>query len=362
MKKNNLIILFLLFVTSLLADEKKDSIEVSKNFSMVAYPYVFYMPETGLAFGGSAIANFIVDAKQFNRPSQLMLNGYYTTIHNFSISFDDEVYFPKFSLHANIFYDKLLSKFYGYGNDAIDSGYADFEAYKYGFSFLFNRNIKTVLLGVIFDFSDWEITDYLNNPNLLNDIVHGSSGGLSSGLGISLGLDTRDYVFLPEKGYYHKINITYYNKVLGSNFNFIRYIVDLRKYWFFMDKISFAWQYWGEFVTGDTPFFYMPALGGSKIMRGYYEGRFRDKLYMATQAEAAIPINVFGIDRFSTVGFAAIGEVANKFDRFHFSGIKWSLGIGLRYLLNKKNRTTIRGEIGFGEKSNGIYFAAGTAF
>lgn len=361
MKKYFIIIINIL-VISLYADENNDTTQTSDNFTLLAYPYAFYKPETGLAFGGSAIANFVILPTNFNKPSQVIINGYYTTIHNFSLSIDDEIYLSTFSLNTGLYYDKFLNRFYGYGNETADISDADFKANKYGLSLTFNKYIKTALLGIILDISNWEITDYMDNPFLLNENINGKNGGQSSGLGFSIGFDSRDYVFLPENGYYHSFNVTFYKKVLGSDFNFIRYIIDLRKYWLLGEKISLAWQYFGQFISGEPAFYYYPALGGSKIMRGYYEGRFRDKLYMATQVETAVPFEIFGIDRFSGVAFAGIGEVSNHIGNFSIPGIKWSLGGGLRYLLDKKNRTVLRGEIGFGHGSLGIYFAAGTAF
>ncbi len=362
MKKIYLIIIINLMVVLLYADEKSDSTEVPDNFSFFAYPYAFYMPETGFAFGGGAILNFFTSMKNFNRPSQIIINGYYTTIGNFSISLDQEIYFPTFSFHPNIFYDKMLTRFYGIGNNTEDITTADFKANKYGMTITFDKNIKKALLGLIFDLSKWNITDYMNNPYLNNGTITGSNGGTSSGFGFSLGFDTRDYVYLPENGHYHNLRITFFRKYFGSNFNFTRYIIDLRKYWLFGDKVLLGWQYFSQFMTGDPPFYYLPALGGSKIMRGYFEGRFRDKLYMATQIEATIPFIVFGIDRFGAAGFAGIGEVAGEFNNYSIPGIKWSLGIGLRYLLDKNNRTIIRADVGFGENTVGVYFAAGTAF
>ncbi len=362
MKKIYFVIFVNLLIVSLYADVKNDSTENSDAFSMFAYPYAFYMPETGLAFGGSAIINFLTSMKNFNRPSQVILNGYYTTIGNFSISLDQKIYFPTFSLHPYIFYDKILTRFYGIGNTTEDISEPDFKANKYGLTIAFDKNIGKVLFGLIFDLSKWNITDYMKNPYLSYGDITGSSGGISSGFGFSLGFDTRDYIFLPEKGHYHNFRLTFFRKAFGSDFNFTRYIVDLRKYWFFMEKISLGWQYFGQFITGEAPFYYLPALGGSKIMRGYFEGRFRDKLYMASQIESTIYFSVFGLDRFGASGFAGLGEVSDQFKNFSLPGIKWSLGIGLRYLLDKKNRTIIRADVGFGENTAGVYFAAGTAF
>ena len=56
---------------------------------------------------------------------------------------------------------------------------------------------------------------------------------------------------------------------------------------------------------GQTPFYRLPALGGQNMLRGYYEGRYRDELYLASQVEYRTRL----WRRIGAVAFAALGDV-----------------------------------------------------
>ncbi len=42
-----------------------------------------------------------------------------------------------------------------------------------------------------------------------------------------------------------------------------------------------AWEADGTFTQGDVPWSMMPLLGSDERMRGYYQGRYRDKTWSA---------------------------------------------------------------------------------
>ena len=89
-------------------------------------------------------------------------------------------------------------------------------------------------------------------------------------------------------------------------------------------------------------------------MRGYYLGRYRDKILMTFQAEYRIP----AWWRFGLVGFAGVGDVASKFAKFKLADFKYSVGAGLRFLLDPKEGTCLRADFGFGKGTSGFYFTA----
>lgn len=119
-------------------------------------------------------------------------------------------------------------------------------------------------------------------------------------------------------------------------------------------------KFYGSGVNGNTPFYYLPALGGSERMRGYYEGRYRDNFYITGQFE--LYISDPWLNRTGFYIFAATGDVGNTMEDFYWKDFKMSYGLGLVYLLNPDNRTILRADFGFGPGTMGIYFAAGTAF
>ena len=59
---------------------------------------------------------------------------------------------------------------------------------------------------------------------------------------------------------------------------------------------------------GQSPFYLLPALGSDEMMRGYYNGRYRDRNFIAGQTELRYRLS----DRIGIVGFLGTGEVAHS--------------------------------------------------
>ena len=93
-------------------------------------------------------------------------------------------------------------------------------------------------------------------------------------------------------------------------------------------------------------------------MRGYYEGRYRDKKLLAMQTEYRIPI----IWRFGAALFAGAGDVAPALSKFNLSSVKPSYGFGLRYLFDPVEKMCIRIDFGFGKGTSGMYITANEAY
>jgi outer membrane protein assembly factor BamA len=119
-----------------------------------------------------------------------------------------------------------------------------------------------------------------------------------------------------------------------------------------------ALQLFGQFSDGNVPFNQMSMMGGEMMMRGYYFGRYRDKQYLAAQAEYRfLPFNFS--KRLGGAVFGGLGSVSSTFPKENW---KWSAGGGLRYLLFPKKDIFTRFDLGFQPDGYGIYFYIGEAF
>ena len=75
------------------------------------------------------------------------------------------------------------------------------------------------------------VDDVKGNPFLENDsTLVGRDGGLTSGLGLAVAWDTRDNNFFPSSGGYYEAYASNFYEFLGSDFEYNKYIVDLRHY------------------------------------------------------------------------------------------------------------------------------------
>jgi outer membrane protein assembly factor BamA len=120
--------------------------------------------------------------------------------------------------------------------------------------------------------------------------------------------DNRHNVLNVRRGFFSELAYLNYNKRWGSAFNFHYVTFDSRLYRP-LGKQVLALQLAGNFTTGDVPFNQLALIGGETIMRGYYLGRYRDRSYLATQAEYRWLPFPFS-RRFGGVVFGAVGSVA----------------------------------------------------
>jgi hypothetical protein len=93
-------------------------------------------------------------------------------------------------------------------------------------------------------------------------------------------------------------------------------------------------------------------------MRGYIQGRFRDKHLICMQMEYRVPL----VWRLSAAGFLGYGDVAEKLKRFRLADFKVTGGFGVRYQINRVSGTVVRLDFGFAPGSFGVYAMINESF
>ena len=343
------------------ADNRTDS---SKSyFGILGYPYAFYSPETQLAFGAGGMVYFSTSPREKINLSKITISAYYTTNRQYNFSISPRLFFPGISkvyLEAGIIFSKSLLEFYGLGNNTPEtdsSNYIskDFEMYAQISHFGIFNFAQT---GMVYEFAKHNMTDKKSNPYLFSPNITGIDGGIIAGLGLAFLIDKRDNNSYPSSGYYTNLSAIFFRKPFGSQFTFDKYKMDLRGYWMPFDTHIFAAQFFSQFSKGNIPFFSLPGIGGSRLMRGYYEGRYRDKNYFAFQAEYR---KIF-FWRIGAAAFYSIGEVSPNMASFKMKGIRHTYGGGIRFVFDEKERVNLRADIGIAEGKTGIYFSLEEAF
>jgi outer membrane protein assembly factor BamA len=188
--------------------------------------------------------------------------------------------------------------------------------------------------------------------------VPGTTDGQALGLGASLVRDTRSSTVYPRHGAYHQLLIDAFLRVWMGDYRFGRYTLDLRRYVPVGRSHVLALQALGVATSGGPPFDRLPELGGDRLLRGYYQGRYRDRDLIAFQAEYRMPL----FWRVGAAGFVGAGQVGDglgslALDRFHVAA-----GAGLRFLLAQDEGLNIRADFAFGEEDSGLYLSLGEAF
>ena len=84
---------------------------------------------------------------------------------------------------------------------------------------------RKFLIGVKYYYEYVTRLDLMDNPIFENETILGEEGGTNSGFGVRLFYDSRDNIFYPSDGFYNKIQVTYFTKAFGGNYDF-------NSYWF----------------------------------------------------------------------------------------------------------------------------------
>jgi outer membrane protein assembly factor BamA len=145
---------------------------------------------------------------------------------------------------------------------------------------------------------------------------------------------------------------------LGSNFKFFELNGDYRKYIQIRPKHVLAFHSSIRFMIGEVPFLDLSRLGGEDVLRGYPSNRFIDKNLLVSQVEYRFPL----FWRLGMTAFAGAGDVFNNFQDLSLSRLKYSAGLGLRLLVNPKERVNIRLDYARGREGGYFYFSVSEAF
>ena len=110
------------------------------------------------------------------------------------------------------------------------------------------------------------------------------------GIGVVLTRDTRDRVIAPRRGSLHVLRARVHPEGLGNTYGYTQVRADLRAYVPVARGHVLAVRGLAATTTANPPFDELPALGGDEVMRGYFEGRFRDRQMLVLEADYRFPI------------------------------------------------------------------------
>lgn len=183
--------------------------------------------------------------------------------------------------------------------------------------------------------------------------VAGHDGSTVLGAGPVLVYDTRNAIYYPQRGRLLTAQAVVYPSGLGTTHGFTHVAANARQYVSLHGNQTLALQTYAEAIAGTAPFTVLPKLGGSMRMRGYRDGRFRDNVYVMTQAEWRIPL----FWRVETAAFAGLGTVAPRVGDVTSHPPEWGIGTGLRYRLNDAG-VRVRVDYAIGREGTGLYMTA----
>jgi len=345
------------------SQEDQNPEDLNKKSDMILLPILYYKPETKIALGAGVMYYLRGSSNgAHTRPSNIFVSAVATQRKQFSIELKPDVYWndEKYHLAGNLRVSKYVDKYFGIGRLTTKDAEENYSFRSLEVKVDFLRKVRSELsLGLHYALETTTITEYEAEGELIHKEVSGSDGGTASGLGFLINWDSRNNIFTPEKGSYHQGSVTLYDGMFGSNFDYVSVALDSRKYFELLPSHTLAFQAYCELKTGNPPFRRLSLLGGEERMRGYFQGRYRDKNMLVFQVEYRI-VPVFW--RIGLAGFLAAGDVADKLGAFDIGSFKYAGGIGLRYLWNREDKLNIRIDAAWGKDTSGFYITIKEAF
>ena len=330
--------------------ETKDDKKAEKKDGLLlpAVPVVAYSRETNFLFGVMMVrALRWKDAAADTRPNTIAVSGFYSLENQWAVGFAPSVYLhgEDYLVKSQIYYHRTPARFWGVGTEAgINGTREDFTATGVGLTLSATKKVfRSLRIGPGIWYGSAEIPIHEKGGLLDRKAVTGSDGGTDVGVELQAEWDGRDNIYAPTTGTYLQFWAGLHRDYLGSDFDYEDYMLDVRRFFPLGSGQVLALQAKGRIMEGDPPFYRLPTIGGIGLMRGLFDGRFRDKTTAAVQAEYRIPI-------WKLLGgavFAGIGEVADQPGDLALADLQYTAGVGLRITLDPKERINLRADVGF---------------
>jgi hypothetical protein len=338
-------------------DEKK------KGFFML--PLLYYTPDTRWAAGGAGVYYFKIGAKNAaeheTRVSNVQFLADYTQNKQLDVWGQWNVFTRNedYLFKGELRYRNFPDRFYGLGNKSVKSDEEKYEYNLLSFKSLFLKKVyPSVFLGVDYHYEQEYGFKYTPTGALETGTITGYNGGVQSAVGLVAIFDSRDNVINTYKGSLAEFSSYFYRREIGSTFNFTFLNGLYHKFWQIRRKHIIALQAKARYGFGQVPFLDMSNVGNDDLLRGYPKNRFRDVNFLGAQVEYRFPL----FWRFGMVTFAGAGDVFNKYTDLGMNEVKYSVGAGLRFVVNPAERLNIRLDYGYGREGGYFYFVVAEAF
>lgn len=340
-------------------DEEKEKKDTGLDWLVAPIP----ISDPTIGSGLEAIGVILYKLDEHSPSSNTAVGGLYTDTDTWVAGIAQTTYLKKDRYRANgiVAFYNLNIDFYGIGSDAGDNDRSIPINQSGGYfkpEFLI-RIRENVYLGGQYRLI--KIITKLHgskNTAIAREIPEIKTDMISSGVGLIFNYDSRDNKFNPNGGTFFDFTTNFAGDAIGSDNNYQIYEGAYNYYYSLAERMVLAYRFSGRFTFGDVPFFDLSLFGSHFDLRGYVGGRYRDRMMFATQLEYRWQFYW----RLGMVAFAGVGEVFPEIDELNTDDLLPSAGIGLRFLVSKKNRINFSIDYAVGKDSDAIYIYLSEAF
>lgn len=352
-KKKSLITRFLDYFN----DANKNKKHKKFDFSIIGGPH--YSTDTKLGLGLVAAGLYRTNPNDtILPPSNISLFSDVSTVGFYMLGIRGTHIFPqdKYRADYTVYFYSFPCDYWGMGYDMgnDDSNKSEMKRWQARIkgSFLFHLG-SNFYIGPMVSY-DYVIGKNVERPELLNDMDRHT---WNLGAGFSAVYDSRDVLTYPHQGLYINLTQCFRPRFMGNDYAFSTTELQVDAYQKIWKGAILAEDFRTMLNFGHPSWGMMALLGNSNSMRGYYEGRYRDKHKMEAQVELRQHI----WKRNSLTAWVGAGTVFSKFSNIRSRHLLPNYGLGYRWEF-KKN-VNVRLDYGFGKAGqSGFLFSINEAF
>lgn len=338
-------------------DSNKNKKHKRFDFSVIGGPH--YASDTKFGLGLVAAGLYRTDPNDsILPPSNVSLYGDVSSVGFYMLGVRGNHIAPKgrYRIDYHLYFYSFPADFWGIGyemgdNDANKSDMKRWQA-QAEVSFLF-RVADNFYIGPMASY-DYVIGKHIERPELLQGMDQHT---WNVGAGVSLVYDNRDNLTNPHRGIFLNINQMFRPGFMGNDYAFSTTAFRFDAYQRLGKGTVLAEDIRANLNFGNPSWGMMAELGGTHSMRGYYEGRYRDKHSL----EATVELRQHVWKRNGIVVWVGAGTIFPKFSALRSIQILPNAGVGYRWEF-KKN-VNVRLDYGFGKSGqSGFLFNINEAF
>jgi outer membrane protein assembly factor BamA len=374
--------------------------EKENSSSLLLVPIIGSNPATGFMFGvGGQYAFQMKGSSQYSALSG-SIQG--TTKSQMLILLKNNIYTKndKFFYTGDWRFQIFSQDTYGLGTEAPDGGALDYQfnlgglnsvqdslAQPMAFNFFrFHQSVgykikQDVYFGLGYNFDGYyKIVDEKlrlepGDSLLTSHYLYNSRYGFdlksyhTSAIFANFMIDKRDNMISPYTGYFLSLGYRGAYRFTGNENNAELFQIEWRSYHSLSSKnpthLLALWVMGNFSPEGGFPYMALPATAydqRSRSSRGYTQGRFRGKDFVYSEAEYRFPISRCGGILGGVLFVNATSTNNQALELKLMESIQFAYGAGLRVMVDKKSRTNLTLDYGFGNKSSGFYLAVSETF
>lgn len=334
-------------------DEKPDK---AFDFSVIGGPHYSSDSKFGIGLMGAGL--YRTSRNDSLTPvSQVSIYTDITTAGHFKVGVCGTHIFPgdRRRLTYDVNFSRIATNFWGIGYEECRHDYNE-SKYKY-----LNSQIRLNYrwrLGSHFYAGPLLSMDYIKGSDFGRpDLLHGqASHTFNLGIGGQLEYDSRDNLSSAHHGTFVSVQQQFNPRFLGNKYAFSGTRIHASHYSGLWRGAIIALLLEGNFTYGNTPWGLLSTFGGGRDMRGYFEGRYRDKSAIITCAELRQHV----WRRNGIALWVGAGTVFSRFSQITHRSILPNYGVGYRWEF--KRRVNVRVDMGFGRGCSGFIFSINEAF